>query len=168
MIQKILDKIIKFINWPYAVGGKQAIIEKRLFKLCSMMPATTCEKIFFKDGCDVEHSLVIDNGVYPLTDACIFVQHHIFIKDEENLPDLKRLEKPLIEYPVDVEIELFQVSKEGNSFYIDKIDYSSMFFCGSKDPEYEKYRDYNLFYHGSTIDYEELAKQLDLLMIKLL
>ena len=159
MIEKILKKIKEFINWPYAVGGKQAIVEKKLFKLCLMMPVSECEKIFFKDGRGVEHSLVIDNGVYPLTDACIFVQHHIFINDEKNLPDLKR---------VDVEIELFQITKEGNRFYMDKIDYSSMFFYGSKYPEYEKYRDYNLFYYNSNIDYDELARKLDLLMIKLL
>lgn len=159
MIQKILDKIIKFINWPYGVGGKQYIIREKLFKLASISDSSISnEKIKFKDTSGMIHSLIFTwRDCFCDGEKCIIVCHDIHVRDVYYyLPTMKITESTL---------EIFKISKEEDCFSLDEV-HPVFSFIG--DSEYEKYEKYGLFHRDTYIDYDELAKRFDLLMIKLL
>ena len=170
MIEKILKKIKEFINWPYAVGGKQAIVKKKLINIASFDPGNKSEeKIIFSDRGDNVHVLRFVWKSYegPLS-TCLYVQHNIHVYQEKDLPTLWLLRKPMIEYPVSIPIDLFEIIREGDKTVFSNLKTFSIVDLNASDEEARRLKKLKLLKCCSDIDYDKLIGQLDLLMIKLL
>ena len=156
-IKSIWNKFMLSLNWPYVSNKDHGIFRKKLYQFLKMNNKFNNEKIYFKDNDNVMHELEFKYYIYHGFDASrgrcryiikMFMLHKI-TQESFLTPET---------------IDVYGLIKKSNTVDFEDV-YSTYLFGYNDEPEILKYR---LFRYNSVVNFDELNRQMDILIMKYL
>ena len=163
-IKSIWNEFILSLNWPYVSNKDHGIFRKKLYQFLEANNKFNDEKIYFMDNDGMEHEIGFKYGVfygdyYISRDYSFNVKH---CNDDVNIFMVHRISKDGFLTPAT--IDAYKLIKKSNTIDFENV-YSEYLFGYNDEPEILKYR---LFYYNSVVNFNELNRQMDILIMKCL
>ena len=153
-IKSIWNKFTLSLNWPYVSNKDHGIFRKKLYQFLEVNNKFHDEKIYFKDNDGVEHEIRFKYGLYFSCSDMFRTRSNIFM--------IHRIQKDCLE--ISNPIDVYRLIKKSNTVDFEDV-YSTYVFGYNDDPGILKYR---LFRYNSVVNFDELNRQMDILIMKCL
>ena len=150
-IKSIWNKFTLSLNWPYVSNKDHGIFRKKLYQFLEANNKFHDEKIYFKDNDGVEHEIRFKYGLYFSCSDMFRTRSNIFM--------IHRIPKDC--FGISSPIDVYRLIKKSNTVDFEDV-YSTYVFGYNDDPEILKYR---LFRYNSLVNFDELNRQMDILIV---
>ena len=156
-IKSIWNKFMLNLNWPYVSNKDHGTFRKKLYQFLEVNNKFHDEKIYFKDNDNVMHELEFGYDIYHCFDVS-----QGRCRDIINVLMVHKIMQDGFLTPAT--IDAYKLIKKSNTIDFEDV-YNTYIFGYNDEPEILKYR---LFYYNSVVNFDELNRQMDILILKCL